>query len=112
MAFHFYAIHLCRPFTTVPSNVNPSATDHSDSLVSLLLPLIHANPRLLRFTLERESLSTYLHRSHFNIYGPAAQMKPLDIHTSEHTAPILIGFFALTTGFGVERSNLRGMESS
>ncbi|GBN65165.1 hypothetical protein AVEN_161966-1 [Araneus ventricosus] len=41
----------------------------------------NASPCLLRFPLERERLPspTYLHRSHFSIYGPEGKTERLDI---------------------------------
>ncbi|GBN85415.1 hypothetical protein AVEN_205201-1 [Araneus ventricosus] len=53
---------------------------HSDPLLHLLQPQASKrHPRLLRFPLEL--FPTYLHRSHFSIYGPAVQMERLDIQT-------------------------------
>ncbi|GBN48936.1 hypothetical protein AVEN_244645-1 [Araneus ventricosus] len=42
------------------------------------LCLLNSNPRLLGFHLERALSPTYLHRSHFSIYGLAVQMERLD----------------------------------
>ncbi|GBO00660.1 hypothetical protein AVEN_72373-1 [Araneus ventricosus] len=53
--------------------------------------------------------STYLHRSHLNNYEPAFQMERLDIQISGNPnvrsdLSISHCFFALPTGFGLERN--------
>ncbi|GBM62978.1 hypothetical protein AVEN_45-1 [Araneus ventricosus] len=52
---------------------------------------------------------TSLHRSHFSIYSPAAQMERLDIRTSAPNGSNSRRFVALTIGYGVEWSSLRGV---
>ncbi|GBM76473.1 hypothetical protein AVEN_121205-1 [Araneus ventricosus] len=60
----------------------------------------------------------YLHRLHFSIYGPAVQLEHLDLQNGRKSKLSTTQFsnshrfFALTTVFGMERPNLRGMEST
>ncbi|GBO46720.1 hypothetical protein AVEN_242429-1 [Araneus ventricosus] len=52
----------------------------------------------------RQPSLTHLYRSHFSNNDLTVRMKWLDIQPSASHPSILIGFFALMMGFGVERS--------
>ncbi|GBM99240.1 hypothetical protein AVEN_63967-1 [Araneus ventricosus] len=71
----------------------PISYGHSDP--TCFSPFLYANFCLLRYPIERDSLTrlpTYPHRSPFGFYGPVVQMERLDIQTLDYKAPILIGF--------------------
>ncbi|GBM02862.1 hypothetical protein AVEN_52039-1 [Araneus ventricosus] len=81
----------------------PISYGHSDTLLHILLPLSPSKRELPPVPIssgarEPHPSPTYLRRSHFSIYGPAFQMKTLDIpeglkvETFERASPILISF--------------------